>query len=185
MLPPLHACLRLCVQHDHMTIFPQGIWGGHFPDISAEYVHPVSGKGALWLCNVCPHPARLGGGRGPHYHWPLRWALHSLLQHYPVFHHFLWSIILSSSCIWYIMSNDSAVSHVVKRDTDIWPVMLFFVFLIGCHLPSLPWDVVQMGTPFRTEQTGHHLILWWVMLLWSVTFQKETWSTVEMSMYTF
>lgn len=33
----------------------------------------------------------------------------------------------------------------------------------GCHLPSLPRDVVQMGTTSWKESTGHNFILWWAM----------------------
>lgn len=35
--------------------------------------------------------------------------------------------------------------------------------LLGCHLPSMPWHVVQMGTTSWTEPTSHNFILWWVM----------------------
>lgn len=37
--------------------------------------------------------------------------------------------------------------------------------LLGCHLPSMPWDVGKMGTTSWKESTGHNFILWWAMRL--------------------
>jgi len=51
------------VQNYDIPVFPQSLWGCHFPNISAEYVHPISGEGALRLRHVCPHPAGLSGGK--------------------------------------------------------------------------------------------------------------------------
>lgn len=34
--------------------------------------------------------------------------------------------------------------------------------LLGCHLPSMPWDVGQMGATTGTESTCYNLLLWWV-----------------------
>lgn len=49
-----------------MSVFPQGLWGGHFPDVGAQYVHPVSGEGPLRLCHVCSYPAGLSRGKRKH-----------------------------------------------------------------------------------------------------------------------
>lgn len=35
--------------------------------------------------------------------------------------------------------------------------------LLGCYLPSMSWDVVQMGASSWTKSTGNNFILWWVM----------------------
>lgn len=43
--------------------YPQGVWGSHFFDVSAEYVHPISGEGALWLRHVCANSSGVSGGK--------------------------------------------------------------------------------------------------------------------------
>lgn len=53
-----HRHKSLCV-----SLLTQGVWGGDFPHIGPQYVHPVCSEGALRLCHVCTHPAGLSGGR--------------------------------------------------------------------------------------------------------------------------
>ena len=45
---------------------PQGVWGGHLPDVHPQHVHPLGGQGALRLRPVRPHPAGTGGGNRHH-----------------------------------------------------------------------------------------------------------------------
>ena len=35
-----------------------------------------------------------------------------------------------------------------------------FLSITGCHLPSMSWDMEQMGSPFREKSIGNHLLLW-------------------------
>lgn len=51
------------VQNDDIPVFLQGVRSCHFPDITAQYVHPICSQNALRLRHVCSHPSGLSGGK--------------------------------------------------------------------------------------------------------------------------
>lgn len=54
--------------------------------------------------------------------------------------------------------------------------------LLGCHLPSMPWNVGQMGATSWTESTGHNFILWWAMRLFPLI--KMQWTLPNWTLFT-
>jgi hypothetical protein len=166
-------------------MFPQSVWGGHFPHVHTEYVHPVSSQEALRLCHVSSHPTRLGGG-----------ASSSVLLDFDTFiakfkPNLLNVAKLKVATLLIIMTDTFDKAHLQYRDTYTVPVkrwthhserltgtvyicisllqLIIWPFRIrmpcnasytGCYLPSMPWDVGQMGSSPREKSSGHHLILW-------------------------
>lgn len=140
----------------------QGVWSGHLPDFYPEHVHPHCCQAALWLRHVRPHPPGIGGGNYGH----------RVINAFKVF----------CCCSVFFFYVWSWISRWFKDVSWRGCCVLFLgvlcdvVSLTGCHVPSLPRDVGQMGTPSGTESTSNHIVLWWVEQCSSKRWTESQWT---------
>lgn len=143
----------------------QGVWSSYLPDVHPEHVHPVCGQGALWLCYVCPHPPGIGGGNYSH---------QNLINAFKV----LCCVIFRCQ---YINGN---LWRIWRRAKDVswnWVLLVTcYVSPTGCHLPSLPRNVGQVGTTFGAKSSGNNVVLWWAKQ-WDAVSYIRNWITVNLS----